>query len=245
MPTRRPGTPTDVGDAGHLASNITLRSGPADSWYKPFTGTAPGALASTGLGLVGGRYLAAPLLRWMFPDTFKNKKGTELVSTIGGGLLGLASMAPQIAQSSQYGGWWSGGPGTKYRRGQSHSFANQQANGKLYKASAFDIGKQMAKEASWWTESAAERGLYNEIARGTLSPIEAVQIMKKNREAEVGSTGLMNSGLFGKAMGGGAAGYLAARTMDSIVNPGMPSDQQQNRGYLGALIGAGLNTMLG
>jgi hypothetical protein len=212
---------------GHAMSRATLRTAPQNAPWRPITGTAAGSAMSTGLGMLGGRYLVSPLLRYLMPDTFRNEDATNTVATIGGGLLGLGTMAPQIAQSMEHGGWFNGGPG-------------------VAPAAAPTPVKEV--RADWWTESAAERAIMGGVSAGTLDPVEALQILQKNREAEVGNTGLFNSKLFGKAIGGGAGGYLGARVASSIASTLFGSkwtpEEQQNMAYQGGLAG-GLLSVLG
>lgn len=83
---------TGLGDLGHALSYATLSTSPKGvDWPLP-TGILPSSIARTGLGAVGGRYLAAPLLKYMFPQLDEDR--LDRLSTVAGGALGLATMLP-------------------------------------------------------------------------------------------------------------------------------------------------------
>jgi hypothetical protein len=124
-------------------------------------------------------------------------------------LLGLGSMAPQLADSMEHGGWLGDPPGEK--------------------------------RSSWWTNTQVERELFQSVERGALQPVQALQILKRNQEAELGRTGLVSSGRFRNALVGAGAGYGAARLGTALMErlTGNVSDpaQRQRTGFMGALLG--------
>jgi len=196
----------NLADIGHAASHLTLASkGPETPFDLP-TGVVPGGLVRAGLGMVGGRYLAAPLVKFLFPQL--NEDAVNRIGAVGGGLLGAATSIPGIQTSGRRGEW-------------------------------FD------KKSSWWTDTAAQRAIMNNVAEGNLSETDALQIYQKNREAEVGKTGLISGRAFTKALQGGARGYVNARVATSIAetlfSPKWTPKEQlrmaQSGGVAGALIG--------
>jgi hypothetical protein len=109
-------------------------------------------------------------------------------------------------------------------------------------------GEWFDKQSSWWTDTAAERAIINNVAEGNLSETDALMIFKKNREAEVGNSGLVSGEKFTRALTGGALGYTGARVATSIAetlfSPKWTPQEQANMAYTGGIAG-GLMGLLG